>query len=147
MTLAAEVLKPTNLQRFRDVQLRPADAEECLAGGYTPFQAISHGVENSWESFAVYAGPDLLAVWGYWQTGFLGAGCNLWLLSTPVVDRVPLTFARESWRIVHTHLGGFSTLICYVHAEHEQALHWLKWLGFSLHSVDSDFYIMILRRT
>lgn len=146
MTLRAEILTPADLHKFQDVVLRQADVEECLAGGFTPYEAICGSVTGAWESYSVYAGEDLIAMWGYFQTSPMGEGCGLWLLSTPAAENYPLHFARESFRIVNGQLRHFPILFCYVHAEHERALAWLKWLGFEFHFTEDDFYVMVLRR-
>lgn len=55
-----------------------------------------------------------------------------WLLGTPVVDTLPMTFLRGSVGYYKRMEKAFPKMENVVMADHKQAVSWLSWLGFDM---------------
>lgn len=132
--------------------MRPADAAEVLAsGGYLPEAAARRSLNLSHAAWAAYLGDELLAVFGVIPTE--GGGGIGWLLSTTAVDRHPLTFWRESKKVLAVLRDHYPFLKNMVDARYTQAVSWLRRLGFDVGQAvpfgkaQLPFHPVIIRRS
>lgn len=115
-----------------DVVLRPADAVECLAGGLSPVDAILQSAALSDVARMITVDGEPVAFWGYGVTNVAQGEARFWLLTTPKVDQHRMWFARYSLRICNHMMTKFKSIHAFVHGEHDQAINWLLWLGFTI---------------
>lgn len=127
----------------RDIfDMRKADKEECRAGGMTPRQAVDQSIKLSLHCEALWAGDELVALWGYAPTSFLGGTCNAWLLTSPAVETNQIAFLRWSKDIVRKLLTLYPNVCITVHCKHKAAIKWVKWLGFHRDRFTGEFQEM-----
>lgn len=74
-----------------------------------------------------------MAIWGYRQP-FIGC-VTIWLLTTPMVDKYPVTFYREGKRLLDLIMAEFGLVECYVWRPYKKARTWLERLGFKAYPV------------
>lgn len=116
-------------------KMRDADRAECEATGYTPKAALLHSMGASKERYAVYFNGEFAGIYGVVESKASSTLEPLhfaWFLSTPVVEKYPKTFFKESLRVTHELSKKYGTLINYVDARYERALEWLYRIGFAL---------------
>jgi hypothetical protein len=87
-------------------------------------------VQLSVESFVVSHNDQVLGLWGYCPTSYMGLGAQLWCLAGPGAYCRPQAFLKESIRIVDGLLERFPILIATVETDFEKSRRWLEWLGF-----------------
>lgn len=108
--------------------LREEDLEECHALGLTAEETLTRCIAASTEAWCVYMGGAPLCAWGYRA---VGTDADVWLLTTPLVERYPIAFAKEALRLS----GLLETLFTAIHVEclytYHRSLSWLDRLGFS----------------
>lgn len=111
-------------------KMRPADTAEVLAsGGFTPREALEESVTASAHAFAALFDGEVAALWGVVD----GPGCGIvWALTGPAVERHPKAFLRHSRIAVNVLLRHYPALTNFVDARYEQALRWVRRLGFSV---------------
>jgi len=119
--------------------LRPLDAEECRAGGFTPAEALAFSVEGSDEAWVIRRHGRMVACWGYRTRSLLGNSVDVWMLSGDGAGGMSVGFARESLRLMRALLECYSSLHAYVWVGHTLTLRWLNWLGFVPGPVRDEF--------
>ena len=80
---------------------------------------------------------EVAAVWGD-MAPLLATEGQMWLLTAPPVERVPLAFMREVKAHVKKHLEVRSVLRADASAEYERALRFFKLAGFDVLPTGSD---------
>lgn len=132
--------------------MRPADAAECRAGGFSPDVMLDLSIQRSDASYDVYSGRERLAVWGWKCLSFVSSSAVVWCLSFEAADRHKVFFARESRRLLAQILTRFRYVHCEVSVEHKAAIRWLIWLGFRFERIShhgpnrAPFYVMLRER-
>lgn len=129
MILTAREPRPDDAAAF---VARPADARECENAGTTVAEAIEQSVASSLFVQVVEIDGETAAIWGYGCASLTSGTALGWLLTTPVVDRYPVLFAKVSRRAVAFILARFPKVIVHVDIEHLRARAWLRWLGFKV---------------
>ena len=125
--------KPEHARSFAAL-LRPADLAECVAEGYadgeTALEDALGGSDASW--LVLFDGkPAAMYGVGPFRPARLG-GAIVWVLTTPEVERAPMTFFRESKRILAELLERHAWLGNLVDANYHCAIRWLSALGFTI---------------
>lgn len=70
-----------------------------------------------------------LAMWGIeWKTMLSVA--SLWMITTDEVQKNPVSFLRESRRVVKLWAETYGTLEGMVDSDFDTSVRWLRWLGF-----------------
>lgn len=114
-------------------RIRPADAAEIAALGYpNPLDGLLECLDMAVGAFSGFIDGELAAMMGYAVPEMLGRHAMPWLVTTDVVDRHPLAFARASRRVVRTMLKDHALLENYVDSRHTVCVKWLAWLGFEI---------------
>lgn len=110
--------------------LRSADAAEVAAyGSGSAMKVIWHSWKRSTIRKTVLVDGEVAAVGGV--VGSLMGGKGMpWLLTSPAIERMPVTFARELRREVAGALAAYPELENYVHAPYRRALRLMEWAGF-----------------
>lgn len=132
---------------LNEVILRDADVEECRKGGLSPQEAVAFSINRSTKAWLL-PGPDgdIVAYWG-WRDDCVGcSSAQVWMLSTPAIERHRLWAARKSRAILNVLLETHYLLWAVVDPEYDLAIRWLKWLGFGLDSRGDPFDCYILTR-
>lgn len=126
MTLSVEAI--THVPGM--IQLREADAAECVLGGMTPLLAVSYSVSRSTAAYVAKHNGRPFAYWGWRPTSLAGHTAHTWLLTTPLADTIPTSFGRLTRRLFHQLHALYPTILVEVDPAHDVALEWLEWLGF-----------------
>jgi hypothetical protein len=114
-------------------RMRQEDAAEVLAsGGYTPLEAVLDAMAMSSESWAAYAGEELLGIWGVVPGAFLEGGAIPWLLTTEAVPRHRRAFLATSRRVADYLVERYGALTQQVDARYDGALRWAARIGFAV---------------
>ena len=112
---------------------READRQEVWASSRsTPEQALVKGLAVSSRAWTVFFNGEVAAMWGVSPAAILSSTGVPWLLSSPAVDRHPVTFLRGSRALVDDLHDGYPVLRNYVDARYERCIRWLRWLGFAV---------------
>ena len=124
---------------YLSTRLRQEDIDECRAHSNSkPLDALTLGIKNSHLPFAVYNNkhnPVMIM-------GVVPQGKNLgmiWLLSSPEINNMPLTFLRHCKKVLECYNQTFPVLYNYIDARNTLHLKWLKWLGFQFIKVHQNF--------
>ncbi len=114
--------------------LRPADLAECVAEGYADAAAaLEDALESSEQSWLVLFDGKPAAMFGVGPFDPPRADAGVvWVLTTAEVERAPMTFFRESKRILGELLEKYSKLGNLVDANYHCAIRWLLALGFKV---------------
>jgi hypothetical protein len=111
--------------------VRAKDLDEMRAtGGRDPEAVVRASINRSLESYAVYAGGDLLCVFGVRALDFSTHG--VWVLTTIHVDRHSLTFWKCSKAVVSYLRDRYPLMWNMIHGKYSEALRWARRLGFVL---------------
>ena len=124
---------------YLSTRLRQEDIDECKAHSNSkPLDALTIGVQNSHLPFAVYNNKHNPV----FIVGVIPQGKNLgmiWLLSSPEINNMPLTFLRHCKKVLECYNQTFPVLYNYIDARNTLHLKWLKWLGFQFIKVHQNF--------
>jgi hypothetical protein len=113
--------------------MRADDERECIASGLTSQSAVLQSMGRSDFRQAVYFGGKLACIYGVLKnprSTVLHPLYSAWVLTTPVVEKYPKTFFKESLRVTHELTKKYGTLTNYVDARYEKAIRWLLRIGF-----------------
>tara|TARA_R110000744_G_scaffold283007_1_gene394573 strand:- start:47 stop:493 length:447 start_codon:yes stop_codon:yes gene_type:complete len=111
--------------------LRPEDRKEVIASHGSTKKALQIGLDLSDEcwTFLVEDTNEIAGIYG------VAKQCDtvacVWLLTTPAVTKIWITFLRESKRLTKEMNKKYTILTNSVDAEYTTAIKWLKFLGFT----------------
>lgn len=111
--------------------LRANDAAELEDFSMPARSAIWKSYRYSLIRKAAFIDGDLAAMWGVVGVP-LGSAGNLWLLTTPIIERAKFTFIREAQREVDEALEIFPMLCGLVSQRYTAAVKFLRLLGFTI---------------
>jgi hypothetical protein len=80
------------------------------------------------------------AMFGVIQETMLGLP-KIWLITTPLIEREPISFLRWSRRFTKALYAAHGTLVGVVDSEFGTSRAWLRWCGFVEHR-QGDFIVM-----
>lgn len=130
-----QLIRPPTMDDIEHIatNMRKADAEECEAGGFTPFGALAHSIGSSIVCKVVLA-PDTLqagAIMGVCP-GFSPSWGAIWLLGTDDIQRHRVPFLRRSKQVLADLYTETEKEVFYNYSYVENHVHhaWLRWLGF-----------------
>lgn len=94
-----------------------------------PEQVLLISLRRSYYARAVFIGDEPLVMWGL--VAEPGGLVRPWCLTTTAVDRYPLTFWRESKRVIRgIAKSGAPVLVQCIDGRYAAALRWMRRLGF-----------------
>lgn len=114
--------------------MRKEDAEECAAGGFTPFGALAHSTATSIVLKTLFT-PDTKepgAICGVCP-GPIPSWGAIWLLGTDAIKRHRVPFLRMSRETVNDLYEETGKEVFYNYTYVQNHVHhaWLRWLGFT----------------
>ncbi len=110
---------------------RDADINEVAAMTTEGIEsALRECLDHSTRSFSVFCGDDLLCIFGLAATSVLGAHNAPWMLGTKKISKHRKSFIKASIEVITWMKGQSYLLENVVHADHVEAVSWLKFLGF-----------------
>lgn len=117
--------------RLLSNSLRAGDWHEITCVGLTPRKALWRSFRGSIMRRTAIIDGSVGACWG------LGGEClgdtgQPWLMTAPVIEKVPISFAKEARKEMGQMLDIFPKLQGYVAVSYSQACGFLKFLGFEL---------------
>lgn len=112
--------------------MRPLAFQGCHAAVPSDFfKEVRQLPERSKDTFAGYAGDQLLCVFGVVVGGTLLAPLGLpWMLTTNNLDSHAVPFARRSKQAIGAMLDEYHALFMQIDARDVLLVKWLRWLGF-----------------
>ena len=111
--------------------LRSADVQEIQAfSGISPAVAVAFSIAQSRPGFCILYKKKPAVIFGAAPIENR-KGC-IWLLGTDEIYNYPITFYRESKKILPLLMQDYNYLENYVDARNVLSLRWLKWLGFTV---------------
>jgi hypothetical protein len=112
--------------------LRQADVNEVVAAtGKSPAEAIAASIDAALSSYVMIHEGKVEGVFGITD----GEGWVIpWMLATDNLHAFRRQFLPESRRIVSDWSDEHYVLYNHVDSRHTEALHWLRWLGFHIHT-------------
>lgn len=127
-------ISPTRLRDVLGFWMRSLDAAEVLSsGGLSPRAALMESWAHSQYARTARINGEVAAVFGcspHPSSAILAPLAVAWCLTTPVVDRHPITFFRHSKVITRDMAAQYGTLINFVPVWYKQALEWARRIGF-----------------
>jgi hypothetical protein len=114
--------------------LRDGDREELESAPVAPRHALIRLWRESFVRRCYFVDGEIAAVWGCsgGAGGLASDTAEMWLFTTPAVERVPLTFLREARQSIDAMLEHKAVLLSGVMAGYERAERFLQLLGFTL---------------
>jgi hypothetical protein len=114
--------------------MREEDQDECRAGGYTPFDALSLSFEQAIIAYTLVT-PDTetpAAIVGVGDSSLGPEFGSVWMLGTDDIKKYKTTFLRRCKPFVNDlfDMSGKNCLFNYTYSENHLHHAWLRWLGF-----------------
>jgi hypothetical protein len=119
-----EFVKPTSthIRELAD-NLRSEDWEECAASGFkTPLEAVTKGVELSFEPLACVVDGETMGIFGLTANNILNGDVSLWMLTSEVVNRKPKTFVKIVRDVLSQMRSRWRSVSIGIDAHHQGAL-------------------------
>jgi hypothetical protein len=113
-------------------RLRPEVLAEMRVSALLPRELLRQSLTASRAAWTVLCGGEVAAMFGVAYRSLVSDVGVPWLLSSALVDRIWLSFARHSRTFAHYMLSLFPVLENYVDAEYSRCIAWLRWCGFTL---------------
>lgn len=123
---------PATLAHVDALAVRPADAAEIRALGFTVREGLRLSLERAIRADAYVIGDEVAAIGGIGLPSMLGRTATPWLVTGRPVDRHRRTFLRQTRARVALMRREWDLLVNHVHADYAQAIRWLAWLGFEI---------------
>ena len=124
---------------YLSTRLRQEDINECKASAnLKPLEALTMGIKNSHLPLVIYNNKNEPV----FIVGVVPQGKNLgmiWLLSSPELKNMPMTFLRNCKDVLECYHKTFPILYNYIDARNTLHMTWLKWLGFRFIKVHPKF--------
>ena len=135
-----EVL-PTTVEHVYELAetMRTADQAEIWASGhYTPFEGLCASIRLTDDAHTGLADGQVLCIFGVGKTTLLSPVGHPWMLSSFLVDKHLMAWARGSKGAFKrmTQDSNVLHLKNYVDARYTEAVRWLEWLGFTIHPAE-----------
>lgn len=113
--------------------MRAEDAAEIEAShGHAPLEGLMSCLKQSSIARTAMFEEEVAAMFGVAPVNMMTGHGSMWLLSSQVVEEVPLLFLRRSREEVRKLLEVWPLLTNYVDARYTKALRWVEWLGFQI---------------
>lgn len=114
-------------------EMRAEDAFECQLVGQTPLEAAEYSVASSGrDAWAWTVGGRTAALFGVSPHPAVPAAGVVWLLTSGLVPRHPVTFARAARRALPMLLERYPVLVNAIPARCQVALRWARRAGFQV---------------
>lgn len=111
--------------------MRPDDVAEVEAScGLDPLGALARSFAMSDMAWTGTVDGVPVCMFGVAPLSVMGGIGSPWLLGTPKMERVPLTFLRLNREYVARMLERYGHLVNHVDARNRVSIRWLRWLGF-----------------
>jgi hypothetical protein len=111
--------------------LRAEDAAEITGFGLDPSAALRTSFRNAILRKTAFVDGEIAAMWGLGGAMLSNEG-SPWLMTTPLVERVPVTFLKVGQAQLDEMLDQRAFLFNYVQASYKRACRFLEVLGFVL---------------
>lgn len=121
---------PEHIRLLGD-SLRAGDRHEITCMGLSPRKALWRSYRQSIRRRTGIVDGQIAACWGL-GGGFLDDVGQPWLMTSPAIEKIKMSFAREARAEVHSMLEIYPRLEGYVAASYGQACGFLRFLGFEL---------------
>ena len=140
-------IKAFEVRHVQRMELRPFDRLGLGAGGPQRLAALAEAYAGAGPAFTILHGGEAAACGGVAvQPGATG---NAWMLTSPLVERIPVAVARAvRGRLAAIEKDCVLTRIqTTVHARHDVPRAWFRFLGFACEGVlrklvdDDDYYL------
>ena len=123
----------------------PADIDALLAAGIPesnlqeirrvasmhPEAAIRATFDMADFRVSSWLGDEILAIWGATRKSLISSDGIYWLIASNHAQKYPVTFARETKRLLGIFDAQYRHLENHVDAGNAQIIRWLEWLGFT----------------
>ena len=123
---------PATMAHVGRIVLRPGDAREIEALGYSPAEALGRSIGRSLWADAYLVDGEVAAILGLALPSLTGRLASLWLVTGMPVDRHRKPFLRLCRARLAEVRRQWPLLVDYVHADYAEAHRWLRWLGFTI---------------
>jgi hypothetical protein len=111
--------------------MRECDRREVRASANAcPLQALLHSVQYSTLKWSIKRDDEIIGVFGVGAESMMSSKGAPWLLATPELEFITITFLRQSRDYVGRMLAQHSFLENWVDARNLISIKWLKWCGF-----------------
>jgi hypothetical protein len=114
-------------------RLRSDDEAEITSFGLNPREALRTSFRHAILRRTAFVDGEIAAMWGLGGAMLSDSG-NPWLMTTPVVERVPVTFFKVGRAQLAEMLAQRAFLFNFVQASYRRACRFLEVLGFVLDS-------------
>lgn len=111
------------------LRVREKEAYEQLGDAY---ETIAQEMRRSLYSYAVLYEGQVVAIYGVKGT-LIGDSAYLWLVCSETCEKFPITFLRQSRKVVDDLLTRFSRVHGLVLCDFEKSVRWLRWIGCDMH--------------
>jgi len=126
------VIEPATMDHARRIRLRPADAREIAALGYTQEEGLQLSLHRALWADAYLLEGEVAAILGFSLTSLLGGGGQPWFVTGLPIERAKKSFVRECRRRLVELRARYGRLANFVHADYAESLELLRRLGFTI---------------
>lgn len=97
--------------------------------GMTPREALRRNMAASSEAWTMFAGADVLCMFGVAPLSVMDRSGEFWIVSTEYICRHRLAFARMCKRFLPQVLRNWEEVRGALEHQREDVVHWARWLG------------------
>jgi hypothetical protein len=113
--------------------MRAEDEAEIMAShGHKPLEGLQASLKQSAVARTVMYQGEIAAIFGVAMADGLAGHGSVWLLSSELVEEVPLLFLRRSKKELRKLQAPWPILTNFVDARYKRAVRWVEWLGFEV---------------
>lgn len=118
-------------------RMRPMEVEEIMASHMmTPLQCLTEGVQTSISAWSWIVDNEVACMFGISKFNVFDDDCYAWLLSSNLIDKYPMRFARRCKEVLPELLSHNGALIGNVDARYALSIRWLQWMGAKIENAE-----------
>lgn len=126
----ADTFHPADIAFVAD-NLRDSDRAEIQASyAAEPLEALTRSVQASTLKWTIRDGDLVIGIFGVGAVSMMSDHGSPWLLATPDIENIRMTFLRQSRICIGRMLDQHSFLENWVDVRNTTSVKWLKWCGF-----------------
>ena len=111
-------------------RMRKPDRLEVWALNHlTPKEALKESFEASEIAISIIYNNEVVAMMGTSRKSLISDTAIVWLLTSNVIPKMAVTFAKNSRMVIDHFLGHYAELENWVDARYISCINWLKWCG------------------
>lgn len=139
---------PAHIAHFPLVELTPEGKRELAeVYGMSLQETLRRNLAGSSQAWSMFAGNDLLCMFGVAPVSMLDATGEFWIAGTVNICRHRLSFARQCRRFLPSLMANWTEVQAVFEHGRADILRWALWMGVEVQPVNERLSRMYLHRS